>query len=491
MAEEIIVRREKLDAFVQAGIEAYPPNAEKTATVQAVLDDFEAFAAQTSVTVLCGRVFTIRVHGGLLFADLGDESGRMQIALKEDSVGADVFARFRDGIDPGDFVEARGTFFTTKRGEKTMLVESWRLLAKALLPLPEKWHGLADIELRQRERELDILSNAAVRTRFVQRSRAIRVMRSFLDEHGFMEVETPILQNIAGGANARPFVTHHHALDIDLYLRIAPELYLKRLLVGGFERVFEIGRCFRNEGIDYAHNPEFTMIELYWAYAEKEAFLSFLEDLIRTVARETIGHTPIAVDGEAIDFAAPWKRTTFREAIQDACGLDIDTLRSEKEIVAAVKKKKLAIDFTGCIGLGELYDALYKHTARPSIVQPTWVLDYPVEMKPLARRHPTDPTKSATAQLVIRGAEVVNAYYHELNDPVDQRARFEEQQRMREEGSTEAQPMDEPFLRALEHGMPPAAGMGIGIDRLLMLMTGAENIKETILFPTLRPEDRV
>lgn len=491
MAEEIVVRREKLEQLQSAGIEAYPATARRTVIIAAVLRDFAERESSGTGETLCGRVITIRVHGGLLFADVEDGSGRIQVALKEDGVGAETFALFRDRIDPGDFVEITGTFFTTKRGEKTQLVSTWRMLAKALRPLPEKWNGLVDIELRQRERELDLVSNAEVRERFVLRSKAVRAMRSFLEERDFMEVETPMLQTIPGGANARPFTTHHNALNIDLYLRIAPELYLKRLLVGGFERVFEIGRCFRNEGVDYSHNPEFTMIELYWAYAEKDAFLSFLEDLVRHVAAETVGTAPVPVDGGTLNFHAAWPRITFRQAVLDACGLDIDTLRTAKEIETAAKKKKLTIDFEGCVGIGEYYDALYKHTARPTLEQPTWVLDYPVEMKPLARRHPTDPTKSATAQLVVHGAEVVNAYYHELNDPVDQRARFEEQEQMREKGSDEAQAMDEPFLRALEHGMPPAAGMGIGIDRLVMLLTGAENIKETILFPTLRPEEPV
>ncbi|MEK7073350.1 MAG: lysine--tRNA ligase [Patescibacteria group bacterium] len=490
MADEIIARHEKLNTLRAEGMEPYPPGAERTATIVETLAHFASWVEEAREVTLAGRVMTIRVHGGLLFADVCDATGRIQIAFKEDIDGAG-FARMRDRIDPADIVEITGTLFTTKRGEQTMLVRTWRPLAKALLPLPEKWHGLSDVEIRFRERELDLLTNAEVRERFLLRSRAIHAMRTFLHEQGFMEVETPILQSIAGGASARPFVTRHNALGVDLYLRIAPELYLKRLLVGGFEKIFEIGRCFRNEGIDYAHNPEFTIMELYWAYARKEEFLSFLEELLGRVLTETIGSTTVTHEGETLDFASPWPRMTFRDAVMNACGLDIDVLRTPDALAKAAKAKKLDINFSDCVGLGACYDELYKRVARSQIIRPTWILDYPIEMKPLTRIHPDDPTKSASAQLVVRGAEIINAFYHELNDPEDQRKRFEEQQALREQGSTEAQPMDEPFLRAIAHGMPPAAGVGIGIDRLVMLLTGAHNIKETILFPTLRPEHPV
>jgi lysyl-tRNA synthetase class 2 len=336
---------------------------------------------------------------------------------------------------------------------------------------------------------MDILSNPEVKERFLVRSRLISALRRFLDDNAFIEVETPILQNIAGGANARPFVTHHHALDIDLYLRIATELHLKRLVVGGIEKVYEIGRCFRNEGIDYAHNPEFTMIELYWAYASKEQYISFLEEMISTIVQSSVGQRTIKQEsGETIDFTAPFPRTTFRDVILDACGIDIDTLSSEKEVEDATKGKKLAIDFSNSHGFGEYVDELYKKTARPQIVQPTWVFDYPAELKPLAGVHPDDPSKSASCQLVVMGAEVVNAYYHELSNPLVQREHFEAQQALREQGSEVAQRIDESFLRALEHGMPPTSGMGFGIDRLCACITSAHSIKEVILFPTLRPE---
>ena len=489
MQDEVEIRRAKLDRLVSIGAEPYASATARDTSCGDAAGHFDKLSAAETRITLAGRVMTTRVHGALVFADMQDESGKLQILLKEGEISDDLFALFRDCVDPGDIVEATGMLFVTKRGEKTLNVSAWKMLSKALLPLPEKWHGLQDIEKRFRERELDLISNPDVKRRFLMRSKLIASLRRFLDERNFVEVETPILQTIPGGANARPFVTHHHALDIDLYMRIAPELYLKRLVVGGFEKVYEIGRCFRNEGIDYAHNPEFTMIELYWAYASKEGYMSFLEEMISTIVRATVGETRIVQEGgEAIDFTAPYPRVTFREAILNACGIDIDGLATEQDVIAAAKKRKLSIDFKDCHGMGEHFDELYKKTARPSIIQPTWVFDYPSELKPLAGVHPDDPTKSASCQLVVMGAEVVNAYYHELSDPLMQRAHLEAQQALREQGSEVAQRIDEEFLRALEHGMPPTSGMGFGIDRLAAFLTGAPSLKEVILFPTLRPE---
>lgn len=476
---------EKLKAL---GIDPYPNNSQRDATCAEVIGSFDAWMAAGKEVCVAGRLMTIRIHGGIAFADVQDQTGRMQIALKQDEVGDDVFAPFRDLMDPGDVIEARGVLFQTKRGEKTLAVRSWRLLSKALLPLPEKWHGLQDVEMRSRERELDLLTNEDVRARFVIRSQLLSTMRRFFEERGFMEVETPLLQLQAGGANARPFVTHHHALDIDLFLRIAPELYLKRLLVGGFEKIFEVGRCFRNEGIDYSHNPEFTMLELYWAYSDKETFLSFLEEMLTTMILSAFKTLEIKREERTLTFHAPWPRVTFREAVMQACGVDVDALQTREEVEAAVEKRGLSIDFSTCVGIEECLDELYKKTARATMTGPVWVMDYPVRMIPLAGRSSDDPTKSATAQLVIEGMEVIKAFYHELHNPIDQRERLEAQQKLAEQGSEEAQRVDEGFLRALEHGMPPAAGMGMGIDRLTALLTGSPNLKEVILFPTLRPE---
>jgi lysyl-tRNA synthetase class 2 len=458
-------------------------------TVGEVLSQFEAWSEAKKEVTLAGRLSTTRLHGAMIFADLNDESGKLQLLLKQEGVGDEAFLQFQNLVDPADIVEATGTLFTTKRGEKTLEVATWRMLSKALLPLPEKFHGLQDIEKRERERELDLLSNPEVRERFVVRSKLVSAMRGFLDGQKFLEVETPMLHPIPGGANARPFVTHHNALDVDFFLRVAPELYLKRLVVGGFERVYEVARCFRNEGIDYAHNPEFTQIELYWAFVEKEAFIRFMEDLFRHMMHTALGTLRVEHESGALDFAGPWPRQTFREAVLEHSGIDIDEVRDIDALQAAARKKKLSVDFSKCVGLGEHYDELYKKTARAKLTGPVWISEYPIEMKPLANRLPSDPTKSATAQLVVHGAEVINAYYHELHDPIDQRQRFVEQQALAEQGSEEAQRMDEAFLRALEHGMPPTSGFGMGIDRLTAILTGAHSLKEVILFPTLRPEE--
>jgi len=477
MQDERAVRLQKLEALKAAGLDPYPVEANGTATCGEALASFDEWMAAGKELAIDGRIMSIRVHGQMMFADLQDESGRIQLLFKEDET-PEAFVLFRDTIDPGDFVEAAGTLFVTKRGEKSLKVASWTVLAKAILPLPEKWHGLQDVETRFRQRELDLVSNAEVRERFRIRSRLVSSLRRFLDEQGFLEVETPMLQPIPGGANARPFVTHHNALDVDLYLRIAPELYLKRLVVGGFEKVYEIGRCFRNEGIDPSHNPEFTMLELYWAYADKEEFISFLEKMLSRMVKEALDK----------DFGAPWPRLTFRDAVKEATGIDVDLLKNEKDVIAAVKAAKVKVDFKNCVGLGEYLDELYKKTARAKLEGPVWVFDYPVEMKPLTARVPGQPDKSASVQLIINGAEIVNAYYHELHDPFDQRERFMEQQKLSEQGSEEAQRMDTLFLESLEHGMPPTSGMGMGIDRLVAILTGAPSLKEVILFPTLRPK---
>ncbi len=481
------VRLRKLSDLAAQNIETYPNEANRTHTIGDVLSSFDGLLANTTSVTIVGRLLNARWHGGSAFADISDASGKIQLHLRKDVIGEQWYLTLKNFIDHGDFLEISGTAIITKVGERTIEVTAARLLAKALRPLPEKWHGLQDTEIRYRHRELDLIANSDVRDRFIVRSKLVSAMRKFLDEQGFLEVETPILQPIPGGANARPFITHHNALDSDFYLRIAPELYLKRLVVGGFEKIYEIGRCFRNEGIDYAHNPEFTMMELYWAYARKNEFVDFLENLIKVVIQSSLGSLKVTYEENQIDFEAPWAQKTFRQTILDACGIDIDLCPTIETVVAATRAKNLTIDYSGATGLGEHYDTLYKKTARVTITQPTWVFDYPLALKPLAKVHPTDPTKSASVQLVVQGAEVVNAYYYDLNNPVDQRQRFIEQQGLREQGSEEAQWMDEEFLQALEQGMPPTSGVGIGIDRLVAFITNAASLKEVILFPTLRP----
>ncbi len=488
MLSERDVRLEKIQKLSEIGKGPYSKITMRDTYIGDALQSFDTWSRDEKLCIVAGRILTKRVHGGMMFADITDRSGKIQIALRRDDIGAELFDQFRDLVDPGDIIEVHGKLFTTKRGEQSIGLTDWNMLTKALLPLPEKWHGLQDKEKRFRQRELDLISNPNVKKTFIIRSKLISSLRQFLHDRDFLEVETPVLQPIPGGANARPFTTHHNALDIELYLRIAPELYLKRLLVGGFEKIYEIARCFRNEGIDYAHNPEFTQIELYWAYTDKERFITFLEEMLMYMIKRSIGTETIEGEENVFTFDAPFPRVTFRQSIMDACGIDIDEHTEPESIEEAVKRAGLDIRFDNAIGIGEYYDELYKKTARVNMIGPKWVLDYPIEMKPLANASEEDPRKSAVAQLVIGGSEIINAYYHELHDPLEQRKRFEEQQKLSEEGSEEAQKMDEGFLEALEHGMPPACGMGMGLDRLAAILTASHSLKEVILFPTLRPK---
>ncbi len=487
MTAEEQMRRDRLAQLTAQGIEAYPAGSNRTVTIAEFLQTFDQRVESAAQETVAGRVMALRNIGALTFLRIADNSGDMQIVIRQEDF-PDGYTEMVAPLDVGDILEVEGTAYLTRTGEKSILTKVLRLLAKALKPLPEKWHGLQDVEIRYRQRELDLISNPESRKRLLVRSKLIAAMRRFLDDAGFLEVETPMLQPIPGGASARPFITHHNALNTDFYLRVAPELYLKRLVVGGMEKIYEIGRCFRNEGIDYAHNPEFTMLELYHAYTTKEAFITLNEAMIREGVQGGLGTTVVTIEGITLDFSQTFPRKTFRETILEASGIDIDTLKDVEAVLQAAKEKNLAIDFKDCHGFGEYLDALYKKTGRASIVAPTWVFDYPADLKPLARQNPADPTKSACAQLVMMGAEIVNLYYHELNNPLDQRARFVEQESLREKGSEEAQFLDEEFLTALEYAMPPTSGVGIGIDRLVAFITGAPNLKEVIAFPTLKPK---
>lgn len=485
MLRETEVRRQKLDALSQAGINPYPATSHRIAACADVLENFDAWQAENRNCTVAGRLMTTRLHGALMFADLRDATESIQILLKQDVLKEEVFVRFRDTVDPGDIVEATGMLFTTQRGQKTLLVSEWRMLAKALRPLPEKWHGLQDVETRFREREMDLIANPEVRAIFRTRSRIIRCLRRVLEDEGFEEVETPMLQAIPGGATAHPFRTHHRALDVDLYLRIAPELYLKRLIVGGYEKVFEIGRQFRNEGIDWSHNPEFTSLEFYWAYQDYRGLMDFTETLIRRVITEVNSSLQVAYKGSKIDFSDAWPRITFRQAIREACGIDIGTLNKD-ELVAAMKERGIESDYANG-HLGKLYDDLYKDTVRSRQIQPCFIIDYPIEMEPLAKKCDDDPRYVQRFQLIAGTMELLKAY-SELNDPIDQLERFKAQQALRENGDDEAQHIDTAFITALEHGLPPTAGWGMGIDRFVCLLTDVSHVKEVILFPTLRPE---
>jgi lysyl-tRNA synthetase, class II len=487
-SEEEVARKVKLQKIVDAGINPYPSTSERSHVLRQVAADFEDLEKNKTAIKAVGRVRAFRGHGGLTFATIEDASGQMQIAIHKDVLGEKQYDFWIAGLDIGDFIGVEGKVFFTKRGEKTIDVHKLTLLSKSMLPLPEKWHGLTDTEVRYRKRYLDLISNPEVRDIFKKRSLIVKTIRDFLDAEGFMEVDTPILQPQAGGAAAKPFVTHHNALNTDLYLRVAPELYLKRLIVGGFEKVFEIARCFRNEGIDHAHNPEFTQVEFYWAYADYDELMQLTERIIAAIlAKTNDGSLKLMHEGTALDFTAPFARVSFKDIVKEKTGIDIDKTNTEEKLRAEIKKKGLRVDIGNTFGFGETVEALYKEFCRPLIIQPTFVMDYPVAMIPLAKRKDGDPSKVATFQLVAKGMEI-NKAYNELNDPTDQAERFREQDKLRAKGAEEAQQTDNDFIEALSIGMPPTAGFGMGIERLCVLLTGVHSVKETILFPTLRPE---
>ena len=484
--DEGLARLQKLNAFKDAKINPYPSKASKTIDIDKVIHSFDAL--QNKTIQLVGRIKTLRVHGGLSFLTIEDESGAMQIALQ--SKNLKDYKLFSANLDMGDFIEAKGTLFLTHKGEKTLDAKNIRLLSKSLLPLPEKWHGLSDTEIRYRQRYLDLIANPEVRKTFRIRSIITKSVREFLNKKGFLEVDTPILQPLAGGATAKPFITHHNALDTDLFLRVAPELYLKRLLVGGFEKVYEVSRCFRNEGIDFSHNPEFTQVEFYWAYAEYNALMKLSEKLLEYIAKSVSGYAlsshelQFEYEGKKFSLKAPYKRITYHDIILKHTGIDINTTK-DREILAE-KAKSMGIDISPADGYARILDEIFKKKVRTNIIEPIFVIDYPIELSPLAKKKEKGKGLVERFQLVVAGMELCNAY-SELNDPLDQENRFKEQEQAHKAGDEEAQRMDTDFVTALKHGMPPAAGFGMGIDRLTMLLTNNHSIKEVILFPTLKP----
>lgn len=434
---------------------------------------------------VAGRVMARREHGKAVFVTLRDGWDDLQIYANVDALGEGSFSRLTD-IDVGDIIGCEGHVFRSRRGELTVFAKDWTLLTKSLRPLPEKWHGLQDRETRYRQRYVDLIANPTVAWQLQARGSLVSAMRRYLEAQGFVEVETPILQPLPGGALARPFVTHHNALDADLYLRIAPELYLKRLLVGGFDRIFEIGKNFRNEGISLVHNPEFTMMELYWAYVDYNAIMKLVENMIPALAVEVIGTTQVVVGDNTIELKPPWPRRTIDSLLQEHVGLSLAAMRVDPQAAAGVlHERRMEVDDRETFAT--LVDKALKHVVWPALIQPTFAIDYPLELSPLAKCLPDDPRLVERFQPIIGGKEMGNAF-SELNDPVDQRRRFEEQERSKEAGDEEAHVVDEDFLRALEYGMPPAGGLGIGIDRLVMLFLGMESIRDVILFPQLRPE---
>ncbi|MBI2451297.1 MAG: lysine--tRNA ligase [Parcubacteria group bacterium] len=475
-------RINKLNAIKKAGINAYPSDSQRTRAIGDVLKDFDKLAESGRKIFLVGRIRTIREHGGSTFFHFEDESGRMQAYLKRDEIGSKDYQSFLDNFDIGDFIEAKGSFFKTKKGEKTILISSFRILAKTLEPLPDKWHGLQDIEERFRKRYLDLLMNSEMRMKFNLRSKIIDSLRDFLKKEKFLEVETPMLHPIPGGALAKPFKTHHNALDADFYLRIAPELYLKRLIVGGYERVFEIGRNFRNEGMDSTHNPEFTMLELYRAYTDYKELMKFTRRMILFSLKKVLDKTEIGYQGKTIDFFGPWSTLDYGKLLEK---YNISLKDSKDELISA--GKRLGVNIEPNQDKWHILDDIFKKAIRPEFIQPTFVINHPIEISPLAKKLSKDESRTERFQFFVGGMELINGF-SELNDPIDQKARFQEQEKTKEGGKEESHRYDADFVEALEHGLPPTAGLGLGLDRFAALLTDSHSIKEIILFPTLRPK---
>jgi lysyl-tRNA synthetase class 2 len=486
MISEEEARKQKLLALREKGIDPYPNRVQRTNSIADVLEHFSEWQGEEGDFTLTGRIRLMRDMGKVTFAQIEDGTGRMQVYFRVNDIGEESYKTLKL-LDIGDFVQVRGFLFITRTGERTLHAREYRLLSKSLRPLPEKYHGLEDVEIRQRKRYLDLIANSdEVKQIFVIRTRTISAMRRYLDEHGFLEVETPILQPLYGGATARPFITHHNTLDRDLYLRIAVELYLKRLIVGGFDRVYEIGRDFRNEGIDRNHNPEFTMMECYQAYADYNDIMQLVEEMVCYIAMEVKGSPRITYQGTEIDLTPPWNRIRLLDAIEEFTGIDVNRFLDKESLAAEMRNRGYEADPK--LGRGRLIDDLKGIMFRmgnAALRQALFLTDYPLDVSPLAKQHHDIPGLVERFQPFAGGLELGNAFT-ELNDPLDQRARFEDQMRQRAQGDEEAQVLDEDFLEALEVGMPPTGGLGMGIDRLVMLLSDQGSIRDVMLFPTMR-----
>lgn len=477
-------RLAKLDELRSRNIDPYGEKYEVSHTAKDIIDNFATLEGKA--VRIAGRMMTRRGHGKASFADLRDLSGKIQIYLREEAVGTEQYDVFSRLVDTGDILGVVGSVFKTKRGEVTIAAENFTLLSKSLRPLPEKWHGLKDVELRYRQRYVDLIANPEVRDVFIKRTKIIQAIRRYMDNHGFLEVETPMMHPIAGGALAKPFITHHNTLDMDLYLRIAPELYLKRLTVGGLERVYEINRNFRNEGISTKHNPEFTMMELYQAYADFKDMMSLAENLISQVAMEVLGTMQIMYQGQAIDLTPPWRRISMLDAIKQYAGIDFAAIKDDAEARRVARDLNLPVEEKAT--KSQILDEIFEAYVEPELLQPTFVLDYPTEISPLAKMQKDNPELTYRFEAFIYSREIANAF-SELNDPIDQRNRFLQQSAEREKGDEEAHMMDEDYITALEYGLPPTGGMGIGIDRIVMFLTDSASIRDVILFPLMRPRE--
>lgn len=485
LSELLKVRREKLAELCEAGRDPFTVTKyERTHTSGEVKNGYAELEGK--VVSVAGRIMSKRGMGKVIFCHIQDIDGQIQLFVKKDVMGDDEYAIFKK-YDIGDIIGAQGEVFTTKTGEISLRTDKITLLSKSLLPLPEKFHGLVDPDLRYRQRYVDLIMNEDVKKTFIARSKIVRAIRNFMDSKGFIEVETPTLNTIPGGAAARPFITHHNALDIDMYMRIATELHLKRLIVGGMEKVYEIGRIFRNEGMDIRHNPEFTTIESYEAYADFEDVMNNTEELIRYCAREVCGTEQITYQGVEIDLSH-FERLTMIDSVKKYSGVDFNEIKTDEEAQAVAKEKGLEVDPIKCTR-GDIIALFFDEYVEDKLVQPTFIYDYPVEISPLAKRKPEQPELTERFEVFVTGRELGNAF-SELNDPIDQRKRFEAQAALRAAGDEEANMIDEDFLAALEYGMPPTGGVGIGIDRLVMLLTDSYSIRDVILFPTMKPLDK-
>jgi len=478
------VRLQKLNGLREAGIEPFAYRFAKTHSSKELLDNYEQLAESGTRVSIAGRLMTVRVMGKSIFAHMQDDAGQIQVYVKKDAVPEEQFKLFKKA-DLGDIYGVSGTLFTTRMGEKTVHVSELQILAKSLRPLPEKFHGLQDKEARYRRRYLDLITNPEVKETFRQRGQVVKAVRDFLDNEGFFEVETPVLQPIYGGAAAKPFTTHHNKLDMTLYLRIADELYLKRLIVGGFEKVWEFCKDFRNEGLDRSHNPEFSMVELYWAYADYKDIMELYERMMKQVAQQVQDSTTITYEGNQIDLGGEWPRVGLLDSISKAVGEDISQM-DEKQLRDLCKR--VEIECEGLVGRGKLIDELFSEKVQPDLIQPTFIIDYPRELSPLAKPHRSKPGLTERFEVFIGGMELGNAF-SELNDPIDQRQRFEASIELARAGDEESPAiLDEDYIFCLEHGMPPTGGLGFGIDRMAMLLLDQRSIRDVILFPQMKPE---
>ncbi|MDA7857881.1 lysine--tRNA ligase [bacterium] len=487
MDDLILQRIEKLNKLKEQGIDPYPNKFLRTHLVKEIQDKYAKLTKEErtdDVVSIAGRMMLMRDMGKTTFSHIKDGTGMIQIYMRQDNIGKESYDRFKK-LDIGDIIGVKGEVFSTKTGELSIYVQEYELLAKSLRSLPEKWHGLKDIELRYRQRYLDLIVNDDVKNIFLTRSSIVKNIRNFLDNLGFLEVETPMMQSIVGGATAKPFVTHHEALDMDLYLRIAPELYLKRLIVGGFEKVYEINRNFRNEGISTRHSPEFTMLEVYKAYADYNEMMDFCQSLISSIVKEILGKEKFEYQGKKVNLKLPWKRRSLYDLLKEHTGIDFSNINTDDELKKV--SRKLNVDYTPQTPTRKIFDHIFEAFVQPTLVDPTFVLDYPKKYSPLAKAKKASPMFVERFELFIGAEELANAY-SELNDPIEQRERMEEEAKLKASGDEEAGLVDEDYLKALEHSMPPCAGLGIGIDRLVMVFTNSSSIRDVILFPQMRKE---